>query len=118
MADLATTLPPEVEIGAMKRLEYSTDVVTMDSGAEVRNARWAAPLRVYEISFPHARSDNAIFLAVKALYEEALGQTFSFRFNDYEDNQTVTVRFDSQLEMESPGADLHHIVSVRLKEVR
>lgn len=118
MADLTTTLPAEVEIGAMRRLEYSTDIVTMDSGAEVRNARWSAPLKVFEISYPHARTDDANYIAVKALYDEALGSTYSFEFTDYEDGETVTVRFDSPLEIDSPGGDLHHIVSLRLKEVR
>ncbi len=80
MADLASTLPEEVEIGAVRRLEYSTTVVTTDGGFEVRRGRWATPLRVYEISYPHAERDDPVYQAVLALYEEALGMSFSFMF--------------------------------------
>lgn len=118
MADLASTLPPEVEIGAVRRLDYSTTVVTTDGGFEVRRGRWATPLRVYEISYPHAERDDPIYLAVLALYEEALGMAYSFLFRDWTDDTLVTVRFDSPLEIDSPNGFLDHIVSMRLKEVR
>lgn len=118
MPDLASTLPEEVEIGAMRRLEYSTDTVTTDAGFEVRNARWSEPLRVYEITYPHSRRDDANYLAVVALYEEALGNLYSFTFHDWIDDADVTVRFDSPLEIETPAGHLDHIVSMVLKEVR
>ena len=118
MADLASTLPEEVEIGAVRRLEYSTTVVTTDGGYEVRRGRWATPLRVYEISYPHSERTGAIYQAVLDLYEEALGMEYSFFFKDWTDGSTVTVRFDSPLEIDSPAGHLDHIVSMRLKEVR
>lgn len=118
MPDLATTLPEEVEIGAMRRLEYSTETVTTDGGFEVRNARWSEPLRVYEIAYPHATRDDAVYLAVVALYEEALGKLYSFTFHDWIDDVDVDVRFDSPLEIETPAGHLDHIVSMRLMEVR
>lgn len=118
MADLACTLPEEVEIGAMRRLEYSTETTTTDGGFEVRNARWAEPLRVYELSYPHAVRTDPVYLAVLELYEEALGGLYSFNFKDWIDGSTVTVRFDSPLEIDSPAGHLDHIVSMTLKEVR
>lgn len=118
MADLTSTLPDEVEIGAMRRLEYKTDVVETDGGFEVRNARWSEPLKVYEISYPHSQRTDANYLAVLALYDEAKGGLLSFNFTDWTDDTTVEVRFDSPLEIESPAGHLDHIVSMRLKEVR
>lgn len=118
MADLASTLPEEVEIGAIRRLEYSTDVTTTDGGFEVRNARWATPLKVFELSYPHATRDDAIYQAVVALYAEAVGNLYSFTFHDWIDDADVTVRFDSPLEIDTPAGHLDHIVSMRLKEVR
>lgn len=118
MPDLASTLPEKVELGAVRRLEYRTDTVITDGGFEVRNARWAEPLRIYEISLPHSTRDDPDYLAVKALYEEALGGLYSFSFTDWTDESTVTVRFDSALEIETPASHLDHIVAIRLKEVR
>ena len=118
MADLATTLPEEVEIGAVRRLDYNTNVVSQDNGFEVRENRWSAPLRVYEITFPTSERTNAIYLAVLALYEEAQGGLYSFNFTDWTDDATVTVRFDSPLEIQSPAGHLDHIVSMVLREVR
>lgn len=117
-ADLATTLPPQVEINAHRRLEYVTETVVTDGGFEVRNNRWADPLRTYEVSFPHARRDNAVYTAVVALFHEAKGSLYSFTFHDYIDDEDVVVRFDSALEIDTPTPDLDHIVSVVLKEVK
>lgn len=118
MPDLVSTLPEEVEIGAVRRFDRRTQVVEQDSGFEVRNNRWSDGLRVYEISFPTARRDDPVYLAVKALYEEAEGQLYSFSFTDWTDESTVTVRFASELEIQSPAGLLDHIVSMVLKEVR
>lgn len=118
MPDLASTLPAAVEIGAMRRLEYKTDTVTTDGGFEVRNARWAEPIRVYEVSYPHKNRDDPNYLAILALYDEALGGLFSFSFTDWTDKSIVAVRFDSPLEIETPVDHLDHIVGMRLKEVR
>lgn len=118
MADLSNTLPEQVEINAVRRLEYSTETVVTDAGFEVRNARWAEPLRVYEITYPHAPRDDAVYLAVKQLYEDSLGGLYSFNFKDWTDGAIVPVRFDSPLEIESPTGSIDHIVAMRLKEVR
>lgn len=118
MADLALTLPEDVEIGARRILDYSTEVVTTDGGHEVRNARWSAPLRVYEISWPMSLRDGAVHLAVIDLYERAIGGLYSFRFKDWTDGQFVDVRFDGPLEIEATASHLDQIASMRLKEVR
>lgn len=118
MADLATTLPEEVEIGAVRRLDRATQVVVQDSGHEVRNNRWAAGLRVYEISFPLSTRDNAVYQAVLDLFEEAAGGLYSFNFTDWTDGSRVTVRFDGELQISTPAPHLDKIGSLVLKEVR
>lgn len=118
MVDLARTLPEEVEIGATRRLEYSTEVVETDGGFEVRNSRWSQPLRVFEITYPHATRTDPVYQAVKELYDEARGGLYSFNFKDWTDGQIVAVRFDSPLEIDTPAGHLDHIVSMTLKEVR
>jgi len=118
MADLTTRMPTNVEIGAVRRLDRGTQSVMQDSGHEVRNNRWSAPLKVYEVSFPTATRSDANYLAVLSLYEEAEGGLYSFDFTDWTDGSTVAVRFDSQLEIQSPAGHLDHIVSMVLKEVR
>jgi hypothetical protein len=118
MADLSSTLPPQVEIGALRRLRYSTEIVTTDGGAEVRNARWEEPLREFEISFPISDRDNSIYNAVKDLYDEALGGLYSFNFVDWTDGTTVAVRFDSPLPITGVTPELDHIETMTLVEVR
>lgn len=118
MADLATTLPEEVELGAVRRLDRGTQVVPQDSGHEISNNRWAAGLRVYEISFPISRRDDPVYQAVLALYEEAEGGLYSFNFIDWTDGTRVTVRFDGELQISSPATHLDKIGSLVLKERR
>jgi hypothetical protein len=52
VTDYSDHLPEEVEIGAVRRLEYRTEIVETDGGFEVRNNRWGSPLRTFEVSFP------------------------------------------------------------------
>jgi uncharacterized protein (TIGR02217 family) len=118
MADLATTLPQEVELGAVRRLGRGTQVVMQDSGHEVRNNRWANGLRIYEISFPISKRDDPVYQAVLALFEEAQGSLYSFNFIDWTDGARVTVRFDGELQVSSPATHLDQIGSLVLKEVR
>lgn len=115
---LDSTLPDSVEIGAQRRLNWNTEVVSTDSGAEVRNNRWAAPLRTYDVSFPVSRRDDATYAAVLALYEEAQGNLHSFTFRDWADDEDVAVRFDGPLSTVGIMSELEHIVEVTLVEVR
>ncbi len=121
MSHLSTFLPREVEVGAIRRLSWSTEVVKTDGGAEVRNARWSAPLRSFEVSFPASKRDDPIYKAVIDLYEDTLGGLHSFNFTDWTDNTgstTVPVRFDSPLSILGIDRRLDHIETVTLIEVR
>lgn len=121
MADLTTTLPREIEIGAVKRTDWSTEIVTTDGGNEVRNSRWSAPLVSYEISFPVSDRAQANYQAVVALYAEAMGKLYSFNLVDWTDETgmtTVEVRFDTALQITSISGQIDHIDTFTLVEVR
>lgn len=120
MAHLTSSLPAAVEIGAVRTVEYMTEVVRQVGGGEVRNALWAEPLTSFECAMPTARLDDANYLAVIALYREALGQLHSFDFTyRTEGGDTVfAVRFATQLSITAPTGELDHIDSFTLVEVR
>jgi hypothetical protein len=121
MAHLSDTLPPQVEQGAMRSLDYGSEIVTTDGGYEVRNNRWDGPKRIFEVSFPTAkRSDDPVYIAVKALYEKAEGGRHSFNFRDWTDpgaGTIVAVRFDSALKITGLDRNLDHIETLVLREV-
>lgn len=121
MAHLIASLPQEIELGAVRRLDYGTETVQTDGGYEVRNNRWSAPLRVYEISYPPAHRDDPVYLAILNLYDEAEGMLHSFDYHEWIDeteSTIVPVRFDSPLEITGLTPDIDQVVSLVLKEVR
>lgn len=121
MAHLNISLPVEIELGAVRRLRWQTEVVTTDGGYEVRNSRWSSPLRSYEVSFPPATRDDPVYLAVLDLYEQAEGGLHTFDFTDWTDETggtIVRVRFDSPLEVTGIATHLDHIETMTLLEVR
>lgn len=118
---LSDRLPSQVEQGAIRRLDYHTEVVTTDGGHEVRNARWSSPLRTYEISFPTSHRADDVYQAVIALYEKALGGLHSFDFKDWTDESgstLVPVRFDTPLSITGIDRRLDKIEQLTLREVR
>lgn len=117
MTHLSSTLPEDVETGAHRDLDWSTEVVRTDSGTEVRNNRWSVPLRTYEVSYPVRSRDDATYLAIIALYAEAEGNLHSFDFTDWADDTTVAVRFDGPLRTTGESSNLETI-EVTLVEVR
>lgn len=119
MTHLSSTLPSKVEIGAQRRLDYNTEIVTMDSGTEVRNNRWSEPLRVWDVAFPIAvRATDPVYAAVMALYTEAQGNLHSFDFKDWVTGETFAVRFDGPLSNTGLTPLHEKIVEVTLVEVR
>jgi hypothetical protein len=121
MAHLTETLPREIELNAIRRAEWGTEVVTTDGGYEVRNNRWASPLRTFEVSFPTSLRDGTVYADVIALYDLAEGGLHSFDFVDWTDETggtIVPVRFDSALEITAVAMHLDHIETLTLREVR
>ena len=118
---LGTHLPPEVELGATRSLRWNTEIVKTDGGYEVRNSRWSAPLRTFEIGFPPSTRDDDNYNAVIALYAEAEGGLHTFNFRDWTDESgytVVKVRFDSDLEISGLAPHLDQIRGVVLVEVK
>jgi uncharacterized protein (TIGR02217 family) len=72
--------PVETAIRARGGPERRTDIVTLGSGREERNARWAHARRRYDAGFG-VRSLAALS-AVIAFFEERRGRLHGFRFKD------------------------------------
>jgi uncharacterized protein (TIGR02217 family) len=72
--------PVETGIRSRGGPERRTDIVTLGSGREERNARWAHARRRYDAGFG-VRSLTALS-AVIAFFEERRGRLYGFRFKD------------------------------------
>lgn len=97
MTHLVTTLPDRIEINALRREEWSTDIISTDGGTERRESRWEAPRRSYDVNLPLTKRDDADYLATKVLYAAAKGNLHSFNFKDWTDDEIIPVRFDGPL---------------------
>jgi uncharacterized protein (TIGR02217 family) len=75
--------PTAISRGASGGPERRTDIVTMGSGAEERNSRWAGSRRRYNAGFG-LKSLNDIH-AVIAFFEERRGRLHGFRWKDHAD---------------------------------
>lgn len=119
MAHLALTLPPQVEQGALRSEDYSTDKVPVDGGGTVRNNRWDAPLRTFEVSFPTAKRDDPVYQQVLLVWQMAGGNLHTFSFKDWSDESGGTVlrvRFDTPLKITGVDRRLDHIETLTLVE--
>lgn len=72
--------PLDVALGSRGGPTRRTDVVTLASGREHRNARWAGSLRRYDAGLG-IRTVDALH-AVVAFFEERRGRLVGFRFHD------------------------------------
>jgi uncharacterized protein (TIGR02217 family) len=80
MAFHAVRFPLDVALGARGGPERATDVVTLASGREERNSRWAHARRRYNAGYGvKSRTD---MLAVLAFFEERRGRFHSFLWRD------------------------------------
>ena len=80
MAFHAVRFPLEVALGARGGPERATDVVTLASGREERNSRWAHARRRYNAGY--GVKSRADMLAVLAFFEERRGRFHSFLWRD------------------------------------
>ena len=87
MSFIDARLPTQVELGAVRRDVETIEIVTTDGGWEQRNLRRAQSLLEFDLSYPHAGRDDAIYLAVKAMYKASRGGGLGFRFRDWSDYQ-------------------------------
>lgn len=80
MAFHAVRFPLDVALGARGGPERKTDVVTLASGCEQRNGRWAHSRRRYNAGYGvKSRADMA---AVLAFFEERRGRLHGFLWRD------------------------------------
>jgi uncharacterized protein (TIGR02217 family) len=121
MAHLNRRLPEEIALGPVRRADWGVEVVQVDSGAEVRNARWSSPLREFEVSFPPTLRNGSVYLDVVDLFEASMGGLHTFDFVDWTDetgSTLIRVRFASALEIEGMATHLDRVTTFTLKEVR
>lgn len=80
MAFHAVRFPLDVALGARGGPERATDIVTLASGREERNSRWAHARRRYNAGY--GVKSRADMLAVLAFFEERRGRFHSFLWRD------------------------------------
>ncbi len=78
--------PLDVSLGSRGGPARRTDIVTLASGREHRNARWAHARRRYDAGLG-VRNLDALH-AVLAFFEERRGRLYGFRFRDRVDHRS------------------------------
>jgi uncharacterized protein (TIGR02217 family) len=80
MAFHATRFPLDIALGARGGPERATDIVTLASGREERNSRWAQSRRRYNAGY--GVKSRADMQAVLAFFEERRGRFHAFLWRD------------------------------------
>lgn len=75
--------PVAISLGATGGPERRTDVVTLASGFEERNSRWADSRRSYDVGYGARNADD--LHDIVAFFEERRGRLYGFRFKDHAD---------------------------------
>ncbi|MHB1110835.1 MAG: DUF2460 domain-containing protein, partial [Devosia sp.] len=78
--------PLDVALGARGGPERATDIVTLSSGHEERNSRWAHSRRRYNAGY--GVKSRADMQAVLAFFEERRGRFHSFLWRDALDHSS------------------------------
>ena len=78
-----TRFPTAISRGSQGGPERRTDIVTLGSGYEERNARWADSRRAYNAGYGVKSIDD--LYAVIAFFEERRGRLTGFRWRDHAD---------------------------------
>lgn len=83
MSFIDTRLDECVAYGFSGGPEWSTQVVALDNGREVRNAQWLYPRHRYAAQYMNLRPDARD--AILAAFHACRGQLHAFRFKDWND---------------------------------
>jgi uncharacterized protein (TIGR02217 family) len=86
MAFHAITFPLDVALGARGGPERATEIVTLSSGREERNSRWAHSRRRYNAGY--GVKSRADMQSVLAFFEERRGRFHSFLWRDALDHSS------------------------------
>ena len=100
MAFHEVQFPVNIGRGARGGPKRKTQVVTLASGDEERNASWANSRRRYDVSYGLRRADD--LAQVVAFFEARNGMLYGFRFKDWSD-------YKSCLPSELPSSADQHI---------
>jgi uncharacterized protein (TIGR02217 family) len=92
--------PLDISLGSRGGPRRRTDIVTLASGREQRNARWAHSRRRYDAGLG-VRTLDAL-AAVIAFFEERRGRLYGFRFRDRADALSC-----APSQTPSPGRSAH-----------
>jgi hypothetical protein len=115
----AEQLTEKVEIGAIRiDAQNNLEVVTTDSGLEVRNSRGDEPRR-WEIAIPAVdieTDDTDHYDTVRELWALTERGLHTFTFHDFVDDELVKVRFDSTLNITAPAGHIRKIDTFTIKE--
>ena len=87
MAFHPTRFPLDIALGARGGPERATDIVTLASGREERNSRWAQSRRRYNAGY--GIKSRAGMQAVLAFFEERRGRFHSFLWRDRLDHSSA-----------------------------
>ncbi|MGB7288463.1 MAG: TIGR02217 family protein, partial [Salaquimonas sp.] len=83
-----TRFPTDIALGATGGPQRRTEIVTLGSGREQRNARWANSRRRYNAGYGVKTLDD--IAEVIAFFEERRGRLFGFRFKDPVDHKSCS----------------------------
>lgn len=92
MAFHETLFPLSIGLGATGGPERRTEIVTLSSGHEVRNSRWAHSRRRYDVGTGVTSVDD--LYQIVAFFEERQGRLHGFRFRDASDFTSTTPKAD------------------------
>lgn len=83
MAFREVQFPTKISFGAIGGPGFNTDVVTVRSGHEKRNANWSEMRHAWEVS--QALKTEPDFKAIRAFFLSVRGRHVGFRFKDWAD---------------------------------
>lgn len=84
--------PTDIALGAVGGPSRRTEVVTLGSGREQRNARWSSSRRKYNAGYGVKTLDD--LSEVLSFFEERRGKLFGFRYRDPMDYKSATPKND------------------------
>lgn len=82
--------PERISYGATGGPTWSTEVVSVESGREKRNSRWAFPQHRWDVS--HAVKTQDELDELRAFFLAMAGRTHAFRFKDWSDFAATTAQ--------------------------
>jgi hypothetical protein len=112
------SLPTGIANGMSRHYVWENEIITTDGGYEVRNQRQSTPLRQWDIAMPTRQITDADQIAVTQLWIDSRGGIDTFDHYDEIADETVTVRFDTELTHQHAAGPFYSITQFTIKEVR